>query len=113
MHIPTRGPDYYRWGESTHAWSGAVRMHLHHPRTYSNTLLFHPNLPRTDLSYTVPSRETTSTYYGLYQTCTHSTLYSDHVRNAAKGVCTGAYVRGRKRKRLCWDQGSIAFPTLF
>lgn len=28
---------------------------------------------------------------GLYQTCTTSTMYSDHVLNAAKGVCAGVY----------------------
>lgn len=39
----------------------------------------------------MPNRETTSTYYGLYQTCTHSTLYSEHVNHAAKGVCAGVY----------------------
>lgn len=56
----------------------------------------------TDLTYTVPSRETNTQFYGLYQTCTHSTLYSEHVRNAAKGVCTGVYVRGGYDGGLWW-----------
>lgn len=39
----------------------------------------------------MPSRETNTQFYGLYQTCTTSTLYSEHVRNAAKGVCAGVF----------------------
>lgn len=90
-HRDIGSTDYYRWGTFSEA---VQRRRMNVPQqSQSHCFLPFPHISPSELKYSAPSPQTVSTYYSLYQSCTHSTLYSDHVRNAAKGVCTGVYVR--------------------